>query len=81
MKMLFSFSFLFIFCLMQISTFLLLLLQSCTVVVENLPEDHSHQNLDKIFNVVGRLFFVTSIPIYSKLYVLKVLLQHILILF
>ncbi|XWS54841.1 hypothetical protein CRYUN_Cryun10bG0124100 [Craigia yunnanensis] len=26
---------------------------SCTVVVENLPEDHSHQNLDKIFNVVG----------------------------
>ncbi|KAH1120326.1 hypothetical protein J1N35_003486 [Gossypium stocksii] len=27
--------------------------QSRTVVVENLPEDHSHQNLDKIFNVVG----------------------------
>ncbi|XP_017970252.1 PREDICTED: la-related protein 6C [Theobroma cacao] len=26
---------------------------SRTVVVENLPEDHSHQNLDKIFNVVG----------------------------
>ncbi|GKV21263.1 hypothetical protein SLEP1_g31257 [Rubroshorea leprosula] len=28
-------------------------LQSCIVVVENLPEDHSHQNLDKIFSVVG----------------------------
>ncbi|KAK5843927.1 hypothetical protein PVK06_000062 [Gossypium arboreum] len=27
--------------------------QSRTVVVENLPEGHSHQNLDKIFNVVG----------------------------
>ncbi|XVF45191.1 hypothetical protein PTKIN_Ptkin02bG0185200 [Pterospermum kingtungense] len=27
--------------------------QSRTVVVENLPEDHSHQNLEKIFNVVG----------------------------
>ncbi|XWS67989.1 hypothetical protein CRYUN_Cryun04dG0051700 [Craigia yunnanensis] len=27
--------------------------QSRTVVVENLPEDHSHQNLDKIFNIVG----------------------------
>ncbi|CAL1389395.1 unnamed protein product [Linum trigynum] len=28
-------------------------LQSRTVVVENLPEDHSHQNLEKIFGVVG----------------------------
>ncbi|KAH9695715.1 hypothetical protein WN943_024504 [Citrus x changshan-huyou] len=28
-------------------------LQSCTVVAENLPEDHSHQNLEKIFGVVG----------------------------
>ncbi|KAL1826224.1 hypothetical protein DCAR_0205379 [Daucus carota subsp. sativus] len=28
-------------------------LQSRTIVVENLPEDHSHQNLEKIFNVVG----------------------------
>ncbi|GLU02994.1 hypothetical protein SLE2022_202180 [Rubroshorea leprosula] len=28
-------------------------LQSRIVVVENLPEDHSHQNLDKIFSVVG----------------------------
>ncbi|KAJ8766666.1 hypothetical protein K2173_001186 [Erythroxylum novogranatense] len=28
-------------------------LQSRTVVVENLPEDHSHQNLEKIFSVVG----------------------------
>ncbi|PPR85479.1 hypothetical protein GOBAR_AA35221 [Gossypium barbadense] len=27
--------------------------QSRTVVVENLPEGHSHPNLDKIFNVVG----------------------------
>ncbi|KAE8728971.1 Peroxidase superfamily protein [Hibiscus syriacus] len=28
-------------------------MQSRTIVIENLPEDHSHQNLDKIFNVVG----------------------------
>ncbi|XP_028777112.1 la-related protein 6C [Neltuma alba] len=28
-------------------------LQSRTVVVENLPEDHSHENLMKIFSVVG----------------------------
>ncbi|KAK2991473.1 hypothetical protein RJ640_016508 [Escallonia rubra] len=28
-------------------------LQSRTVVAENLPEDYSHQNLEKIFNVVG----------------------------
>ncbi|KAM7474924.1 hypothetical protein LguiB_022167 [Lonicera macranthoides] len=28
-------------------------LQSRTVVAENLPEDHSHQNLEKIFGVVG----------------------------
>ncbi|ERN20202.1 la-related protein 6B [Amborella trichopoda] len=28
-------------------------LQSRTVVVENLPEDHSHPNLEKIFSVVG----------------------------
>ncbi|KAK4758514.1 hypothetical protein SAY87_019815 [Trapa incisa] len=28
-------------------------LQYRTVVVENLPEDHSHQNLEKIFSVVG----------------------------
>ncbi|CAN1307313.1 La-related protein 6C [Linum perenne] len=28
-------------------------LQSRTVVVENLPDDHSHQNLEKIFGVVG----------------------------
>ncbi|XP_057964359.1 la-related protein 6C [Malania oleifera] len=27
--------------------------QSRTVVAENLPEDHSHQNLEKIFGVVG----------------------------
>ncbi|KAE9447196.1 hypothetical protein C3L33_20892, partial [Rhododendron williamsianum] len=26
-----------------------------TVVVENLPEDHSHHNLEKIFGVVGRV--------------------------
>ncbi|KAK3195692.1 hypothetical protein Dsin_027002 [Dipteronia sinensis] len=30
-------------------------LQSRTVVAENLPDDHSHQNLEKIFNVVGRV--------------------------
>ncbi|XP_059647750.1 la-related protein 6C [Cornus florida] len=30
-------------------------LQSRTVVAENLPEDHSHQNLEKIFSVVGRV--------------------------
>ncbi|KAG5526508.1 hypothetical protein RHGRI_032698 [Rhododendron griersonianum] len=35
-------------------------LRSCstlarTVVVENLPEDHSHHNLEKIFGVVGRV--------------------------
>ncbi|KAK4284658.1 hypothetical protein QN277_001459 [Acacia crassicarpa] len=28
-------------------------LQSRTVVVENLPEDHSHENLMKIFSVIG----------------------------
>ncbi|KAM5549146.1 hypothetical protein ABKV19_000530 [Rosa sericea] len=28
-------------------------LQSRTVVAENLPEDHSHQNLENIFSVVG----------------------------
>ncbi|KAM7250718.1 hypothetical protein ACFE04_022601 [Oxalis oulophora] len=28
-------------------------LQSRTVVVENLPEDHSHKNLEKLFGVVG----------------------------
>ncbi|KAK4788337.1 hypothetical protein SAY86_019656 [Trapa natans] len=28
-------------------------LQYRTVVVENLPEDHSHQNMEKIFSVVG----------------------------
>ncbi|KAM1420860.1 hypothetical protein ACFX2I_003181 [Malus domestica] len=31
-------------------------LQSRTVVAENLPEDHSHQNLEKIFSVVGSIF-------------------------
>ncbi|GMN37548.1 hypothetical protein TIFTF001_006896 [Ficus carica] len=30
-------------------------LQSRTVVVEHLPEDHSHQNLEKIFRVAGRV--------------------------
>ncbi|GAA0156617.1 hypothetical protein Leryth_004331 [Lithospermum erythrorhizon] len=28
-------------------------LQSRTVVAENLPDDHSHQNIEKIFNVAG----------------------------
>ncbi|MED6212478.1 hypothetical protein PIB30_083682 [Stylosanthes scabra] len=31
-------------------------LQSRTVVAENLPDDHSHQNIQKIFSVVGRGF-------------------------
>ncbi|MED6206571.1 hypothetical protein PIB30_028160 [Stylosanthes scabra] len=30
-------------------------LQSRTVVAENLPDDHSHQNIQKIFSVVGRI--------------------------
>lgn len=30
-------------------------LQSRTVVAENLPEDHSHRNLEKLFGVVGRV--------------------------
>lgn len=29
-------------------------LQARTVVAENLPDDHSHQNIQKIFTVVGR---------------------------
>ncbi|KAL5984925.1 hypothetical protein ACLOJK_038761 [Asimina triloba] len=31
-------------------------LQSRIVVVENLPEDYSHQNIEKIFGVVGRSY-------------------------
>ncbi|KAL3843934.1 hypothetical protein ACJIZ3_001337 [Penstemon smallii] len=30
-------------------------LQSRTVIAENLPDDHSHQNIEKIFNVVGSI--------------------------
>ncbi|GFS41180.1 RNA-binding protein [Actinidia rufa] len=30
-------------------------LLSCTVVADNLPDDHSHHNLEKIFSVVGRV--------------------------
>ncbi|KAL9662028.1 hypothetical protein QQ045_026856 [Rhodiola kirilowii] len=30
-------------------------LQARTVVVENLPDDHSHQNLEKILDVVGKV--------------------------
>ncbi|PSS02565.1 La-related protein like [Actinidia chinensis var. chinensis] len=30
-------------------------LQSCTVVADNLLDDHSHHNLEKIFSVVGRV--------------------------
>ncbi|GFY89624.1 RNA-binding protein [Actinidia rufa] len=30
-------------------------LQSRTIVAENLPDDHSHHNLEKIFSVVGRV--------------------------
>jgi hypothetical protein len=33
-------------------------MQSRTVVAENLPEDHSHQNLEKIFGVVGRYIYI-----------------------
>lgn len=29
-------------------------MQLRTVVAENLPDDHSHQNIEKIFNVIGR---------------------------
>lgn len=29
-------------------------LQLRTVVAENLPDDHSHHNIEKIFNVAGR---------------------------
>lgn len=37
-------------------------LQSRTVVAENLPEDHSHQNLEKIFSVVGRYDMLSAFP-------------------
>lgn len=30
-------------------------LQLRTVIAENLPDDHSHQNIEKIFNVVGSI--------------------------
>lgn len=39
------------------------LLQSRTVVVENLPEDYSRQNLEKMFSVVGRSNACVFIPI------------------
>ncbi|XP_031132271.1 la-related protein 6C-like isoform X1 [Ipomoea triloba] len=38
-----------IVCLKRFSSFL----KSRTVVAENLPDDHSHHNIEKIFNVVG----------------------------
>lgn len=43
-------------------------LQARTVVAENLPEDHSHQNLEKIFNVVGRLDMLSAFVNYFMLY-------------
>ena len=42
------------------------LLQSRTVVAENLPDDHSHQNLQKIFSTVGR--WISSIQIQPFVY-------------
>ncbi|KAK9074027.1 hypothetical protein SSX86_006622 [Deinandra increscens subsp. villosa] len=36
-------------------------LQSRTVVAENLPEDHSHQNLEKIFSIHHYLFSLSSV--------------------
>ncbi|KAL3831070.1 hypothetical protein ACJIZ3_019872 [Penstemon smallii] len=29
--------------------------ESCTVIAENLPDDHSHQNIQKIFSVIGSI--------------------------
>ena len=29
-------------------------LQLRTVIAENLPDDHSHQKIEKMFNVVGK---------------------------
>ncbi|KAL3839034.1 hypothetical protein ACJIZ3_003558 [Penstemon smallii] len=29
--------------------------ESCTVIAENLPDDHSHQNIEKIFSVIGSI--------------------------
>ncbi|KAK4491106.1 hypothetical protein RD792_001829 [Penstemon davidsonii] len=30
-------------------------LQSRTIIAENLPDDHSHQNIEKIFNLIGSI--------------------------
>lgn len=45
-----------LYLLSTIYEFLLLftVLQGRTVVAENLPDDHSYQNLEKIFGVVGK---------------------------
>ncbi|CAN1192361.1 La-related protein 6C [Linum perenne] len=51
-------------------------LQSRTVVVENLPDDHSHQNLEKIFGVVGRLD--NRIKLFSKLYRIMIVFMLIM---
>ncbi|KAL3849198.1 hypothetical protein ACJIZ3_011080 [Penstemon smallii] len=29
--------------------------ESCTIIAENLPDDHSHQNIEKIFSVIGSI--------------------------
>lgn len=36
-------------------------LQLRTVVAENLPDDHSHHNIEKIFNVAGRWWLYSCI--------------------
>jgi hypothetical protein len=51
-------------------------MQSRTVVAENLPEDHSHQNLEKIFGVVGRYIYI-YIYVGSGNLVINSLLVHV----
>lgn len=51
------------------STFLVF--QSRIVVAENLPEDHSHQNLERIFSVVGRLDLLTCIYFFLVMNILR----------
>jgi hypothetical protein len=53
-------------------------MQSRTVVAENLPEDHSHQNLEKIFGVVGRYIYIyIYIYVGSGNLVINSLLVHV----
>lgn len=53
-----------------IANFMLSISQSRTVVVENLPEDHSYHNLEKIFSAAGR-FVRTRLIITMLLSMLK----------